>query len=49
LEKINNIDKPLANLTNMRREKTQNSKIRNLKREDNNKHHGNPENHQRLL
>jgi hypothetical protein len=28
-EKINKIDKPLANLTKMRREKTQTSKIRN--------------------
>jgi hypothetical protein len=28
-EKINKIDKPLANLTEMRREKTQISKIRN--------------------
>jgi hypothetical protein len=30
-EKINKIDKPLANLTKMRREKIQNSKIRNSK------------------
>jgi hypothetical protein len=30
-EKINKIDKPLANLTKMRREKTQISKIRNKK------------------
>jgi hypothetical protein len=29
IEKINKIDKPLANLTKMRREKTQISKIRN--------------------
>jgi hypothetical protein len=32
-EKINKIDKPLANLTRMRREKTQISKIRNKKEE----------------
>jgi hypothetical protein len=31
LEKINKIDRPLANLTKMRREKTQISKIRNTK------------------
>jgi hypothetical protein len=31
LEKINKIDKPLANLTKMRREKTQINKIRNEK------------------
>jgi hypothetical protein len=30
-EKINKIDRPLANLTKMRREKTQISKIRNAK------------------
>jgi hypothetical protein len=30
-EKINKIEKPLANLTKMRREKTQISKIRNEK------------------
>jgi hypothetical protein len=30
-EKINKIDKPLANLTKMRREKTQISRIRNTK------------------
>jgi hypothetical protein len=33
LEKINKIDRPVANLTNMRREKTQISKIRNAKGE----------------
>jgi hypothetical protein len=32
-EKINKIDKPLANLTKMRRKKTQISKIRNAKGE----------------
>jgi hypothetical protein len=32
-EKINNIDRPLANLTKMRREKTQISKTRNAKEE----------------
>jgi hypothetical protein len=34
-EKINKIDKPLANLTKMRTEKTQISKIRKEKRGDN--------------
>jgi hypothetical protein len=33
LEKINKIDRTLANLTKMRREKTQISKIRNTKGE----------------
>jgi hypothetical protein len=33
LKKINNIDRPLANLTKMRREKTQIGKIRNAKGE----------------
>jgi hypothetical protein len=33
LKKINKIDRPLANLTKMRREKTQISKIRNAKGE----------------
>jgi hypothetical protein len=33
LEKINKIDKPMANLTNMSREKTQICKIRNEKEE----------------
>jgi hypothetical protein len=33
----------------MKREKTQISKIRNKKREDNNKHHRNPGNHQTAL
>jgi hypothetical protein len=33
LKKINNIDRPLANLTKMRTEKTQISKIRNAKGE----------------
>jgi soluble cytochrome b562 len=42
IEKINKIDKPLANLTKMRREITQISKIRN-------KYHENPGNHQGLL
>jgi hypothetical protein len=32
-EKINKIDRPLANLTKMKREKTQISKIRNAKGE----------------
>jgi hypothetical protein len=47
-EKISKIDKPLGNLTKMGREKTQISKIR-TKKGGNNKHKGNPENHQRLL
>jgi hypothetical protein len=39
--KINKIDKPLGNLTKMRREKIQILKIRNEKKGDNNKHQGN--------
>jgi hypothetical protein len=31
LEKVNKIDRPMANLTKMKREKTQISKIRNVK------------------
>jgi hypothetical protein len=38
LKKINKIDKPLANLTKMRRENIQISKIKNEKRRDNNRH-----------
>jgi MoxR-like ATPase len=48
-EQINRIDKPLANLTKMKREKTQISKIRKQKREDKNNYQGNPDNHQGLL
>jgi hypothetical protein len=48
-EKIKRIDKTLANLTKMRREIPKLIKIRNKKRSDNNKHQGNPGNHQRLL
>jgi hypothetical protein len=44
----NKIDRPLENMTTIRREKHQISKIRNA-RGDNNKHHRNPEKHQRLL
>jgi hypothetical protein len=44
LKKINKIDRCLANLTKMKREKTQ---IRNKKGEITNQ--GNPGNHQRLL
>jgi hypothetical protein len=44
-EQINKINRPLANLTKMRREKTQIRKIRNAKRGDTNKHHGSPGNH----
>jgi hypothetical protein len=47
-EKINNIDRPPANLTKMRREKS-NQLNQKCKRGDNNKHHGNPGNHQRVL
>jgi hypothetical protein len=46
--KINKIDKSLAYLSKIWREKIQISKIRN-KRGDNNKHQGNPGDHQRLL
>jgi hypothetical protein len=48
-EKINKIDRLLANLTKMRRDKTQICKTRYKKGEINNKHHENPGNHQRLL
>jgi hypothetical protein len=48
LKKINNIDRPLANLTKMRREKTQISKIRNAK-EKITTNTMDPGNHQRLL
>jgi hypothetical protein len=48
-EKINNIDRPLANLTKIRREKNPNQKNQKCKRGDNNKQPGNPGNHQRLL
>jgi hypothetical protein len=44
-ENINKIDKPLVNLTKMRREKTQNNKIRNKKGETTRKHQQNPRNH----
>jgi hypothetical protein len=47
-EKINNIDRPLANLTKMRRGKTQVIDS-GMQRGDNNKHHGSPGNPQRLL
>jgi hypothetical protein len=47
-EKINKIDELLANLTKMKRQKSQISKIRNKKGYDN-KHQGNPENHKGLL
>jgi hypothetical protein len=49
LKKINKIDRPLANLTKMRREKTPNQQNQKYKRGDKNKHHRNPGNHQRLL
>jgi hypothetical protein len=49
LEKINELDKPLANLTEMKQEKTQITKIRNEKGEITMNHQGNPGNHQRLL
>jgi hypothetical protein len=47
-EKLNKIDRPLPNLTKMRREKDQISKIRSAKGRYQ-KHYGNPGNHQRLL
>jgi hypothetical protein len=43
------IDRPLGNLSKMRREKNPNQENQKCKRGDNNKHHGNPGNHQRLL
>jgi hypothetical protein len=48
-EKINKLDRPLEKLTKTRREKAQISRIRNAKGEDNNKYHGSPGYHQRLL
>jgi hypothetical protein len=49
LKKKNKIDRLLANMIKMRREKTQINKIRNPKREDHNNHQENPGNLQRLL
>jgi hypothetical protein len=46
---INKINKHVANLTKMRREKIQISEIKNEKRRENNKHKGNPENLRRLV
>jgi hypothetical protein len=46
-EKVNKINRPLANLTKMSREKNQLNQ--ECKRGNNNKYHGSPENHQRLL
>jgi hypothetical protein len=43
-EIIKKIDRPLGNLTKMRREKTKSVKSE-IQRGDNNKHHGNPGNH----
>jgi hypothetical protein len=43
-EKVNKIDKPLSNLTKVKREETQISKIRNE-----NKHQGNPGSNLRLF
>jgi hypothetical protein len=48
-KKINNIDRPLENLANMRTEKTQIRKIRNAKGEKTTNTHQNLVNHQRLL
>jgi hypothetical protein len=48
-EKINKIERPLSNLTKMRREKTQISRIRNAKGKITTNSHGSPGNHQRLL
>jgi DNA anti-recombination protein RmuC len=45
-EKIKKIDRPLANLTKMRREKPKSVKS-GMQKGDNNKHHRSPENHQR--
>jgi hypothetical protein len=46
-EKINNIDRPLANMTEER--KNPKSVKLEMQRGDNNKHHGKPGNHQQLL
>jgi hypothetical protein len=43
------IDSPLTNLIKIRREKNPNISKSEMKKEDNNKHHGYPGNHQRLL
>jgi hypothetical protein len=48
-EKINKIDKPLANLTKMRRENTQIRTNQKQKRGNNNNYHGNRGNNKRLL
>jgi hypothetical protein len=48
-EKVNKIDRPLANLIKMKREKNPNQKNQKCKRGDHSKHHRNPGNYQRLL
>ncbi|MBV2150709.1 endonuclease/exonuclease/phosphatase family protein [Sphingobium sp. AS12] len=48
-EKINKIDKPLSKLTKQQRVNMQINKIRNEKGGHNNRHRGNPENHQVIL
>jgi hypothetical protein len=47
-EKINKIERPLANLTKMRRGKPKSIKSE-MEKVDNNEHKGNPVNHQREL
>jgi hypothetical protein len=48
-EKINNVDKPLANMIKQRREKTLINKIRHEKGNICQKYQQNPENHYREL
>jgi hypothetical protein len=48
MKKTNKIDRPLANLTKMKREKPQNSKIRNAKGRQQQRNR-NPGNQQRLF
>jgi hypothetical protein len=47
-EKINKIDRPLANWTKIGEKKLKSVKSE-MQKEDNNKHHRNPGNHQKLL
>ena len=48
-EKINQIDKPLARLIKLKRERTQINKNRNEKKRSSNRHHRNIKDHKRLL
>jgi hypothetical protein len=48
-EKLDKIERPLVNLTKMRRKKNPNQYNQKCKSGDNNKYHRNPGNHQRLF